>query len=106
MQVQVYKNPTIGAGSLGTALSSFNSNNESENVPQGTFYVNPGIEDVGTRIPYGMIFGGTNVGNTASGGEGMSRDEEVIKPSQQYLISLITEAELDYEYHINWYEEI
>lgn len=106
IQVKVYQDPTIGAGSLGTALASFNSKRSSDNVAEGTLYVNPGIADVGTRIPYGMITGGTNVGNTASGGDASQREEIIPKVNQQLLLTLETEGALDFEYHINWYEEV
>ena len=105
IQVKVYQDPTIGVGSLGTPLASFNCKRSSDTVAEGTLFVNPGIADVGTRIPYGMIAGGTGVGGSASGGEGSQREETIQKVRGQLLITLETGGALDYEYHVNWYEE-
>ena len=108
IQVQVYQDPTIGVGSLGTALAAFNSKRPSGTVPTGTLYVNPGIEDIGTRIPYGMMSGGTGVGGASTGGAASQREEiiaDMTGSGRRYIISLATESALDYEYHIDWYEE-
>lgn len=90
----LYEAPTIAVCGCGTALTAINSNRNSCNTAEGTFFHTPCTTADGTQLAASLIPGGT--GGKAIGGSASTstRDgaEIILATSTNYLIRLTNDS--------------
>lgn len=103
-EVNFYEDATY-TGGTGTAMTAYNRNRQSANVPTLTVLRNPTVVLTGTLIENRFFAGGS--GGNAVGTVGGGRDEWILDTNKQYLLRAINRAgnAQPGSLRIMWYEE-